>query len=435
MSVDHQVWAAKSIKQHLWGGSICILALAGGAIGWSSVAQLASAVVAPGSVAVLGHVKTVKHLSGGVVGELLVTEGQQVHEGQILIRLDATLNRTNLAIVSKALEQSWAREARLEAERDGLSSFEVPWILQQREGKTIEAAVLSERRLFTENRRLREGQEKQLNERISQLREKIKGHALQQRTKGAEIKLVEQELKAVTTLYEKGMMTLDRMNALARSHARLQGEQGQLVAAVAETKSKIAETEIELLLVAQTFLSNVVVELRDLQVRVGELREREIAAAAQLAASEIRAPLAGRVHQLSIHTEGGVISPAERLMDIVPLSDEFIVEATVAPQDIDQLAVGQPAILRLTAFNLNTTPELLGEVLRISPDLVSSPENVLGYYRVGIAIPPSELAKLEELKLVPGMPVESLIKTGNRTVLSYLIKPIMDHSQRAFKEE
>jgi HlyD family secretion protein len=206
------------------------------------------------------------------------------------------------------------------------------------------------------------------------------------------------------------------------------------MAAIAEARGKIAETDLQRLQVDQTFRSEVSEELRELLARQGELVEREISAKDQLKRIDITSPIAGRVQQLTVHTVGGVISPAEGLMQIVPADDELLVEAKISSQDIDQVSLGQDAILRLSAFNRSTTPELSGTVVRLSADLIQDERTGVGFYRAGIRIPRSEMAKLQGLALVPGMPVESMIKTGSRSVMSYLLKPISDHAQRAFRE-
>ncbi|MFQ6558289.1 HlyD family type I secretion periplasmic adaptor subunit [Pseudomonas sp. Lb2C1-1] len=435
MQTDQEANLTDSLSRHLRWGAVSLVVLLGGGLTWAASTSLSGAVIATGVVAVEGSVKTVQHPTGGVVAELLVKEGQTVAAGDVLLRLDATLPAASQAIVSKSLNQAWARLARLEAERDNASEVTVPKELLSRlsveEAKTVMA---SEQQLFIDRRASREGQKKQLRERVQQLNETIAGHDLQQKTKLEEIELIDSEYQAVKKLFDKGMMTLDRVNALARGIARLRGERGQLMASIAEARGKIAETELQRLQVDQTFRSEVSQELRDLLARQGELIEREITASDQLKRIDITSPIAGRVQQLAVHTIGGVISPAEGLMQIVPADDELLVEAKISAQDIDQLTVGQSATLRLSAFNRSTTPELTGTVVRLSADLIQDERTGVGFYRAGIKIPQSELAKLQGLALVPGMPVESMIQTGSRNVMSYLLKPISDHAQRAFRE-
>lgn len=424
-----------SLSGHLRLGALALAVSLGGAFWWAAATDLSGAVIANGVVAVENSTRKVQHPSGGVVAELLVREGQEVEAGQVLLRLDATLQQASQSIVSKALEQSLARQARLEAERDNLAQVVAPAVLLTRLGEQPAQAVMaSERQLFIDRQQSCEGQKKQLRERIEQLKQTIAGHDLQQRTKSEEIALIEQEYTAVKTLLDKGMMTIDRVNALARGIARLRGERGQLVASIAEARARIAETQLELLQVDQKFREQVSLELRDLLAQQGELVEREIAANDQLKRIDISAPSKGRVQQLMVHTVGGVISPAEPLMQIVPLDEDLLVEARIDPQDIDQIMLGQPVLLRLSAFNRSTTPELAGSVARLSADLVVDPQTGQGSYRAGIKINPGELSRLSGLTLLPGMPVESMIQTGQRTVLSYLLKPVGDHAQRAFRE-
>ncbi|MFL6534882.1 MAG: HlyD family type I secretion periplasmic adaptor subunit [Pseudomonas sp.] len=435
MHTDQEDNLADSLSRHLRWGAISLLVLLGGGLTWAVFTNLSGAVIATGVLAVEGSVKTVQHPTGGVVAELLVKEGQAVAAGDVLLRLDATLPAASQAIVSKSLNQAWARLARLEAERDNQSEVAIPNELLTRMSLEEARSVMAiEQQLFFDRRASREGQKKQLRERVQQLNETIAGHDIQQKTKLEEIELIDSEYQAVKKLFDKGMMTLDRVNALARGIARLRGERGQLMASIAEARGKIAETELQRLQVDQTFRGEVTQELRDLLARQGELIEREITASDQLKRIDITSPIAGRVQQLAVHTVGGVISPAEGLMQIVPADDELLVEAKISAQDIDQLTVGQSATLRLSAFNRSTTPELTGTVVRLSADLVQDERSGVGFYRAGIKIPRSEVAKLQGLALVPGMPVESMIQTGSRSVMSYLLKPLSDHAQRAFRE-
>jgi HlyD family secretion protein len=435
MHNDQESTLTHSLSRHLRLGMMSLVVLLGGGMTWAICTSLSSAVIASGSLAVEGSVKKIQHPTGGVVAELLVKEGQQVAAGEVLLRLDATLPAASQAIVSKSLNQAWARQARLEAERDNAVEITMPKeLLMRMNADEARAVMASERQLFLDRRASREGQKKQLRERVRQLNDTIVGHDLQQQSKTEEIELIDKEYQAVKKLFDKGMMTLDRVNALARGMTRLRGERGQLMAAIAEARGKIAETDLQRLQVDQTFRSEVSEELRDLLARQGELVEREISANDQLKRIDITSPIAGRVQQLAVHTVGGVISPAEGLMQVVPADDELLVEAKISAQDIDQVSLGQDATLRLSAFNRSTTPELSGTVVRLSADLIQDERTGVGFYRAGIRIPRSEMAKLQGLALVPGMPVESMIKTGSRSVMSYLLKPISDHAQRAFRE-
>lgn len=435
MKLDDQRVIRRSLRIHLLTGVVAIFALIFGVGGWAATTELGGAIIAPGSVIVEGNVKQIQHPTGGVVAELLVREGQVVEAGDTLVRLDATITRANLAIITKNLNELFARQARLEAERDGLSQVKASSELTIRLDAAAASEVMDrERRLFEHRRESREGQKKQLLERIAQLNEKIRGQTSQQDAKTEEIDLIEKELVGVRSLYSKGLVPIDRVNNLARAAARLYGERGALVAAIAEARGRITEVELQLLQVDQTLRSEVATELRDVNARQGELQEREVTAQDQLNRIELHAPIGGLVHQLAVHTIGGVITPSEVLMRIVPQNTDLTVEARVAAKDIDQVALDQIAALRLTAFNRNTTPQLSGAVMRMSGDVVKD-DSGASFYRVGITIPQSELAKLGDLKLVPGMPVECYIRTADRTVLSYFAKPLRDHTHRIFRED
>lgn len=436
MKLDQAQTLRRSAQWHIALGCAAAMLLTLTVGGWASSTQLASAVIASGSIVIEGNAKQVQHPTGGVIAELLVAKGQTVSAGDILVRLDATVMRANLAIVSLQINQYLARRARLEAERDNLPDVTTPGELFERvELATVDQIMASEMRLFLYRAETRAGQKKQLEERVSQLNAQIDGRLAQQEAKQAELDLVGSELADVRTLFDGGLVSIVRVNELARSVARLEGEDALLEAQVAEAREKIAEVELQLLQIDHAMRSEVSAELRDIELRSGELLEREIAIRDQLGRLDVVAPVDGLVHQLAVHTVGGVVTPAETLMWIVPQNTELTVEARVPTKDIDQIAIQQDATLRLVAFNRNTTPELSGKVIRISGDAVVDERTGASYYQVGIAIPSTEVERLAGLALVPGMPVECFINTGYRTVLSYFTKPLLDHSVRAFREE
>jgi HlyD family secretion protein len=408
--------------------------LGGGMGGWAATTEIASAVVAPGLVVVDSHVKKVQHPTGGVVGEIRVREGDRVKAGDVVVRLDETVTRANLAVITKGLDELGARRGRLEAERDGLERVKVrPELVARADEPEIKDLVNGEERLFQLRREARAGLKGQLKQRVEQLREQIGGQELQARAKGDEIRLIQEELKGVESLYAKNLVPLNRVTALKREETRLKGEQGQLISGVAQAKGKISETELQILQIDQDLRSEVAKELREIGAKSSELAEKRIAAEDQLRRIDIRSPLDGVVHQLAVHTVGGVISPADALMLIVPQADDMAIEVRVAPQDIDQIRIGQDAVLRLSAFNQRTTPEITGRVSRVAADLIQDQKTGVSYYTARVATSPEELARLDGLTLVPGMPVEAFIQTGERTALSYLAKPLSDQMSRAFK--
>jgi HlyD family secretion protein len=355
----------------------------------------------------------------------------------VLVRLDDTVTRASLAIVTKGLNGLWARAARLEAERSGADQITFPLMLTDRffEDADIKAVTESEARFFEFRKTARLGQKAQLNQRIGQLREELVGLAAQEAAKTQEIELIRKELAGVRELYEKKLVQLSRVTQLERDAARLDGDRGQLVASSAQTKGKITETELQIIQIDKDLNTEVSKDLRETNDKIGEFVERKITAEDQLRRVDIRAPQDGMVLQSNVHTVGGVITAGDAIMLIVPQSDNLSVEARVNPQDIDQVRIGQSTLLRLSAFNQRTTPELNGIVTRLSPDATTDQRTGQSYYTVRVSMPPEEVAKLGDVRLIPGMPVEAFVQTGDRTMLSYLVKPLHDQFMRAFREK
>lgn len=428
--------AHRSLRHHLIAGTAVIAVMFGGIGVWAGTSELSGAVVAPGVLVVDGKAKKVQHLSGGIVERIFVGEGQRVEAGATVIRLDATIARANLAAIAKSLNQLYARQARLNAERGGESGVIVPHVLELRlPPDGLEQTMANERQLLTERIASREGQKGRLGEQIEQLRQEIIGLDVQQRAKSEEMDLIAKELEGQRTLFDKGLTSLTRVNNLDRTVARLNGERGQILASIASASGKISETELELLQIERTMRSEVATEIRDVENKIADLLEQETKAADQLKHIDILAPIAGIVHELSVHTVGGVIGPAEVLMEIVPIDSDLTVDIRIAPQHIDQVALDKPARLRLTAFNRSSTPELKGIVTRISADLETEADGKTAFYRAAVSIPKPEAARLNGIHLQPGMPVETFIQTDTRTAISYLIKPLLDHAHRAFRED
>ena len=432
----HMSAARASIRRHLIVGLMIVILLGGGVGGWAATVKLSGALIAQGSVVVDQNVQKVQHPTGGIVGELRVRDGDHVNAGDVLVRLDETVMRANLAIVSKGLDQQLARKARLEAERDGAEKIAFPADLVAR-GKDpeIAATLASEEKLFELRRTERTGQKAQLTQRVSQLEQEIGGIEAQQAAKAQELDLIARELAGVRDLYNKNLVQLSRLTQLEREMARLGGERAQLIAVAAQSRGRIAEIRLQIIQIDQNLSSEVAKELRETDGKIGEFVERKVTAEDQLRRVDIRAPQAGFVFQSAVHTIGGVITASDTIMYIVPDNDQLQVEAKVQPQDIAQVKVGQPAVLRFSAFDTRTTPEIDGEVTRVSADTSTDQRTGMSYYTIRIGLPPEELKKLGELKLLPGMPVEAFVQTGERTVISYLMKPLYDQFMRAFREK
>src|SRR5262249_34775358 len=334
-------------------GFSAIALLVGGIGSWAASTHISGAVIGPGTVVVESNVKKVQHPTGGVVGQIFVQEGSVVEEGQIGIRLDDTDTRSTLGVVRSQLDELTAREARLLAEREEAEVVTFPKELVDRASTDpgVAIAVAGEEKLFDSRRRGRTGQRAQLRERITQTEEEIVGTLAQQKAKENEIKFINEELVGVSQLYKQNLVSIQRYMALQRDQARLEGERGQLVAAIARARAKNSETELQILQLDQDFRTEVLKDLREAQGKIAELKERVTAAEDQLKRVDIRAPQSGIVHQLSVHTVGGVIGNGETIMQIVPQADKLMVEAKIAPQDIDQVALGATATVRIMAGN------------------------------------------------------------------------------------
>lgn len=425
-----------TIRRHLLVGAAVVFLLVGGFGGWAATIQLWGAVIAPGMVVVDSSVKKVQHPTGGVVGELRVRDGDYVKGGDILMRLDETQARANLAILTKGLDELAARQTRLEAEREGAETMSFPEVLMRRAHDPDVAKVIAgESKLFELRRSARAGQRAQLRERAAQLREEIEGLTGQAAAKRREIELIEKELVGVHELWRKNLVAITRVTALERDAARLAGDRGVLIASTAQAKGRIAEIELQIIQIDQDLRSEVAKELAEIRAKTSELVERKVAAEDQLKRIDIRAPQDGVVHQLSVFTIGGVVSAGEPIMLIVPNADDLTIEARVAPYDIDQLRVGQQATMRFSSFSQSTTPELNGLVTRVAADITQDTKTGVTYYTVRVSLPLEELARLDGIKLVPGMPAEVFVQTKARTIISYLVKPIYDQIARTFREK
>ncbi|MFL5001639.1 MAG: HlyD family type I secretion periplasmic adaptor subunit [Xanthobacteraceae bacterium] len=432
---DYIAVARRSIRRHVVTGIAAIAVLAGGLGGWAMTTELSGAVIASGALVVDTNLKKVQHPTGGVVGELRVRNGDRVKAGDVVIRLDDTTTRANLAIVIKGLDELAARQARLEAERDDDENIDFAVELLARKSNPDVARILgSEQILFDLRRKARLGQKAQLREKVAQVQDEILGLSGQADAKKREIELIQRELEGVRDLWSKKLVPISRLTALEREATRLDGERQQYISAVAQAKGKISETKLQIIQIDQDLRSEVAKELREIQAKSAELVERKVAAQDQLMRVDVRAPQDGIVHQLAVHTIGGVVTASEPLMLIVPQADELTVEVKLPPQNIDQLSGGQRAILRFSAFNQRTTPEINGVVTTISADITQDQKTSASYYLVRISMSADEIARLNDLKLVAGMPVEAFIQTGDRTVMSYLVKPLHDQIVKAFRE-
>ncbi|WOH49966.1 HlyD family type I secretion periplasmic adaptor subunit [Bradyrhizobium sp. sBnM-33] len=427
--------AGRAFERELRTGLRALLVVGGLAGGWMVFVPLSGAVVVPGNLVVQSNVKTIQHPTGGVVAQIPVHNGMRVNAGDLLLRLDSTQAQASLQVVSKQLDEMRAKIARLVAERDGLPRPAIPAEMSARlDDPGVKTLLASEASLFRARVTARESQRELLQSKVTQLGDEIVGLDAQVASKAKQLELITGELTGVQDLFDKRLVPLARLTTLQRESARIEGERGQLLSTIAETKNKIDEAKLQMVRLDQDVRTEVVKELGEAQGKEAELSERSIAARDVLERIEMRAPTSGVIHQLTAHTIGGVIRGGDTVMEVVPDSDDLQIEARLQPNDIDQVRKGQQAFVRFSAFNQRVTPQLIGQVSYVSPDTTRDQQTGTSYFTVRIMLPEEERRRLAGLQLSSGMPAEVFMQTGSRTMLSYLFKPILDQFQRAFVE-
>ncbi|AYD00639.1 HlyD family type I secretion periplasmic adaptor subunit [Neorhizobium sp. NCHU2750] len=426
----------QSLRHHAIAVTVLFIALFCGVGGWALATTISNAVESPATVIIDDNTKTIETLTGGIVSQLLVKEGSAVKQGDILVRLDATASRANLAILNATLAQLKIRKARLEAEVEGRSDFsdaDVAPIVHEFDAKP--SMIKSEVKLFASRKSSLSGQKQQLQEQQAQLDDQIKGDGLQIEAIDAATKLIDEEYQAINGLYEKQLVTMQRVNALKRQRVELDGERGEKIAARAQAKGRIAEISLKILQLDEDRRAENAKDLSDIEANIAETAERRVAVLDQLQKLDLRAPVDGRIYQLAIHTIGGVASPGDPLMLLAPQRRSLIVEAKVASRDIDQLRLAQPVEIRFSAFDQRTTPLVAGQVISISPDVVTDKTTGESYYPVRIRPDADHLDAAKQLALYPGMPADVFIKIADRSVISYFAKPLTDQMAHAFREK
>ena len=408
----------------------------GGVGGWGATVPLASAIIATGQVTVDTNRKQVQHLEGGIVDRLNVRDGDYVKAGAVLIRLDDTRAKASLSIAASAYREELAKEARYIAERDRNESINWPGLIQeQADDPAVAGLIKSQQAIFESRRETLRGETEILEERIRQLEQEIDGLTAQKSASRKQINLIEEELASLFELLRKGQTTRPRILALQREAARLEGENGEFTANIAKARKAIGETKLEIIQKQKAFRNEVVATLREVQAKIHDLRERHIAAQDILQRIDIRAPVSGKVVGLSVHAEDAVIKGGETVLELVPSGDRLLFEVQVQPQDVDNVVIGQEAEVRILAFQQRTTPTLTGAVSYVSADALTNPQDGATFYVARIRVPESELQRLDGQDLQPGMPAEVLIRTGERTALAYMMQPIIDSMNRAWREE
>ncbi|MEM1134002.1 MAG: HlyD family type I secretion periplasmic adaptor subunit [Pseudomonadota bacterium] len=401
--------------------------------GLATFIPITGAIIASGSISVESAVKRIGHPFGGTVADILVEDGQRVEQDEPLIRLDTTVSSASSELTGLSVDQLLALEARLIAERDEAGSISFPEeLLKRAEDPNVAAIMASERRNFSVRRQARSAQQAQLSRRAQQAAADISGFESQIQAFERQSELIDEELAQTRELYGDRLTTLDRLNALERSASGLDAQRDTAAASINQANARIAESRAQAASIAADGRSVAAAELVQVQAQLAELRRRQVAADDAFDRTVIRAPAAGIVDKLSYKTIGAVIPPGETILEIVPDSDDMIVQARVLPQDIDQVAMGSKATLLLSGLNRQTTPELEGKVSFVSADRALD-ENGNPYFRVNVEIPDDEIARLEGIELRVGMPVETYIQTGDRSLMSFITRPLMDQMRRSFR--
>lgn len=416
-------------------GLLLIFVAFGGFTVWAAMAPLESAVSAPGSVVVESERKTVQHLEGGIIKQIFVKDGDYVEKGDVLLLLDDTRARAVVEIIRGQLIEALALAARLQAESEQADEITFPDELLQDDSTKIAEVVQDQRKLFEARRRSLQGEIDILNQRIAQFREEIAGLKAQQQSREGQIALFEKEIAGLETLEKTGNIAAHYVLEKKRQLQQLQGEEGKFRADVARATQSIGEAQLSIQQLQKDLREQVVMQLREVRATIADQRERLVAAQDTLDRIQVTAPESGVVLGLSAHTVGGVIGPGTRILEIVPQGEELIFEVRVQTTDIDDIAIGQRATIRLTAFSYRHTMIIEGEVIHASADSLADPDTGETYFAVKIRVPSDQFTLLGDNRLLPGMPVQALIKTGNNTMLGYIMAPLRDSLSQAFIEK
>jgi HlyD family type I secretion membrane fusion protein len=403
--------------------------------GWAASAPLASGIIGIGSVVFEGRRQVVQHLEGGIIAEINVREGDRVEQGDLLLRLDPTQPMSRVARIRNIYATTAAQAARLRAEAASLPEVTFPEDLMAQSGDPeIADVLLRERSIFDERRRSLEGQLGLLAKKATQFEREIEGLDAQEESNADQIVLVNREIDDLRPLLDQGLVQRPRVTALEREAARLRGLSGEITSRRARANEGIAEAELQAEQIQQRFREEVVALLREAENQLSDLRQQLVSANDIFNRLEVRAPQGGIAQNVNITTVGSVIQPGEPLLQIAPMSDRLLVEARISPQDIDSVASGQRAEVRLSALDLRRTPAVFGNVVSVSGDSIVDARLQTEYFLVQINVPVEELEKLGGQRLQAGMPAEVVFPTGERTVLDYLIKPLSDALRRGLHE-
>ncbi|USG61297.1 HlyD family type I secretion periplasmic adaptor subunit [Sneathiella marina] len=417
-------------------GLVVILIFFGAFMGWAAFAPLGSAAIAQGTVSVEGNRKSIQHLEGGIVSEIKVKDGEFVEEGQILIILDEIQSKASMEIVRGRRTVALAQKSRLEAERDGLDKILFSeWLEERKSEPNVQEVMQGQQNIFESRRKSRLGQITILEQKIAQLDEEIKGLGGQVFASDRQIKLISEEIKDVDSLVKKNLAKRPRLRALQRNLAELRGNRSQNLSKIAQSRQAIGEVKLQINELQNSLIDEVVGELREIQAELFDLEEQSRASEDVLSRTDIRAPTAGYVVDLQVHTSGGVIAPGATVLDIVPDDVTLIVEAKVSTGDIDSVFIGSPAQIRFPAFNQRVSLPAEGTVISVSADSLEDERTGTYHYLARVKIDNLKNANIEVTQLRPGMQADVMITTGERTALDYFVDPIILSFNRALREE
>jgi len=415
------------------GASVIVLAF-GGFGTWAALAPLDSAVVAKGQLTVESTRKTIQHLEGGIVKDILVKDGDAVVPGQVLLRLDDTKARATFDLIQGQYDAALAELCRLRAERDGADHIDFASELTGRQDFRAHDLMAAQQARFDERRKSLQAETTVYDQRIGGLNAEIDGYHRQEQAGQRQVALSERELRGLQELADKGYYPKNRLLAMERDIAKLEGDKGSNQANQARALNSITENRMQVLQIRQQFRETVAKDLETAQNHVADLTDQLTTARDQLARMEVVAPVAGAVQNIRVATHGGVVNPGAELMEIVPTDDRLVIEAQVSPGDIEAVEANQTAEVRFSALKGRNTPVVQANVMTVSADHISDPKTGNSYYAARVEVPKDQLARLDGRHIQPGMPVEVLIKGGERTALDYMIKPITDSFATAFKE-
>lgn len=425
----------KSLRSIQIAGYFSVILMVGTLGVWSVMANLNAAVIAPATIVVESNSKKVQHRDGGIVERIMVKDGDRVEQGQDVVVLDPTETRAELGILDGLLDELLVKRVRLEAQRDKRIEMSLPPELQQRSTEAKMAGIITgQKNLLASTLESLNGKKQQYNQQVEQLNEQISGIDSQSAARKKQVTLIQDELVNLRKLQKQGLVPINRVLTMEREQASLEGQLGELQANRASALARIGEVKVQMLQIDEELLTQTLTELREAEGKITELSERRIAASSRLGRMVIKAPITGTIYQSAIHTEGGVIGPGETLMLLVPEGDDLVLQAQVAPQDIDDVRENQGARVRFPSFNARLTPEIAATVSQVAADTTKQDANTPPFYAVRLKISAEELKKLGDNVLKPGMSAEAFIQTTARSPFDYFVRPLLDNFAHAFRE-